>query len=76
MKSSEAYDICQYPGYSIEKRTRNVANLFESECQRTEYYLLKLFHETLLPPDVCTKDIVADIATLLANDLNYYKYTN
>lgn len=49
-------------------------------CQRTEYYLLELFHETLTEPQDGTKNMVADISTILYSFENpsesYYKYTN
>ena len=57
-----------------------LAHYCEQTCQRTEYYLLKLFHETLTDPQEGTKRMVADIATILYSFENpgesYYKYTN
>jgi hypothetical protein len=58
---------------AIKNETKHVAHMAENS---KEHYLLPLFHEMLLPPDVCTSDMVDDIATLLTNDLSYFKYTN
>ena len=49
----------------IANETRFVANRCLDECKLTERYLLKLFHELLLCPKVCTKDMVSNVATIL-----------
>jgi len=61
----------------IKNETKHVAHT--SEWDRKEYYLLPLFHEMLSCPIDSTKDMVADIATILMDEtysISYLKYTN
>ena len=58
---------------AIKNETKHVAHMAENN---KEFHLLPLFHEMLDCPIESTKAIVADIATLLTNDLTYFKYTN
>ena len=69
----------------IANETRFVANRCLDECKLTERYLLKLFHELLLCPKVCTKDMVSNVATILMFNVEifneiyfnaYLKYAN
>ena len=59
---------------ALKKETMHVAHM--AEADRREYHLLPLFHEMLMCPIKSTKAIVVDIATILQNDLNFYKYSN
>jgi hypothetical protein len=63
----------------IQNETRFVAYKCHDECRNTERYLLKLFHQLLLPPKECTEDMVANVATILMDENfsdTYLKYTN
>jgi len=63
----------------LRNETIFVVNKCLDECKYTERYLLPLFHELLLPPDDCTKDMVANVATILMDETfseTYLKYTN
>jgi hypothetical protein len=63
----------------ICNETRFAANRCLDDCKITERLLLKLFHELLLPPEDCTKDMVANIATILMDENFpdvYLKYAN
>ena len=63
----------------ICNETRFVANRCLDESKLTERYLLKLFHELLLCPIECTKDMVANVATILMDENfsdTYLKYAN
>ena len=60
----------------IANETKHVAHMVENN---REYYLLKLFHEMLLCPKICTKDMVSNIATILMDENlsdTYLKYAN
>jgi len=63
----------------IQNETRFVANKCLDESKLTERYLLKLFHELLLCPEDCTKDMVSNVATILMDENfsnTYLKYAN
>ena len=63
----------------IRNETRFVANKCIDESKLTERYLLRLFHELLLCSKICTRDMNANVATILM-DKNlsdvYLKYEN
>ena len=62
---------------AIKNETKHVAHMAEND--RREYYLLSLFHEMLECPIDSTKDMVANVATILMDETysnTYLKYTN
>ena len=72
MKKTDLQDIV------IMQDTTQLAFDTLSECMDKTEFLILMFHVGMKWQNIgdCTKDMVADIATILQNDLTFYKYTN
>ena len=72
MKTSDLYDYVIF-----QDNTQLAFGTLAEEMDRKEFLIL-MFHVAMKWQNTrdCTKDMVADIATILQNDLTFYKYTN